>query len=69
MVPKGTPPEIVEKLHAAFAAVLHTKEVRDQLTELGIDPVGNTPAEFAAFLAADRDRFAKMFTYTGLKPE
>ena len=69
MGPKGTPAEIVQKLHAAFASVLQRPDVRGQLQELGVDPVGNSTAEFTAFLAADRDRFAKMFTYTGLKPE
>lgn len=69
MVPKGTPVEIVQKLQAAFASVLKKPEVRAQLQELGVDPVGNTTAEFTAFLAADRDRFARMFTYTGLQPE
>ncbi len=69
MVPKGTPPEIVQKLQAAFSAVLQKPDVRAQLQELGVDPVGNSTAEFTAFLAADRDRFAKMFTYTGLQPE
>ncbi len=69
MVPKGTPAEIVQKLQAAFASVLQKPEVRAQLQELGVDPVGNSTAEFTAFLAADRDRFAKMFAYTGLQPE
>lgn len=69
LVPKGTPAATVQKLHDAFVAVLNQPAVRNQLMELGIDPVGNTSAEFAAFLAADRDRFAKMFTYTGLQPE
>ena len=69
MVPKGTPADIVQKLQAGFAAVLKKPEVRAQLQELGVDPVGNSTAEFTAFLAADRDRFAKMFTYTGLQPE
>ena len=69
MVPKGTPAEIVQKIQAAFASVLQKPEVRAQLQELGVDPVGNSTAEFTAFLAADRDRFAKMFTYTGLQPE
>ena len=69
MVPAGTPAEIVQKLQAAFTAVLKRPDVRAQLLELGIDPVGSTTADFTAFLAADRDRFAKMFTYTGLKPE
>jgi tripartite-type tricarboxylate transporter receptor subunit TctC len=69
MVPKGTPPETVKSLHDAFVAVLRMDSVKAQLMELGIDPVGNSTAEFTKFLAEDRDRFAKMFTYTGLKPE
>lgn len=69
MVPAGTPAEIVQKLQAGFAAVLKKPDVRAQLMELGIDPVGSSTADFTAFLAADRDRFAKMFTYTGLKRE
>jgi hypothetical protein len=44
-------------------------DVRAQLQALGIDPAGDTTAEFRTFLAADRERFAKMFTYTGLRPE
>ncbi|MBS0546446.1 MAG: tripartite tricarboxylate transporter substrate binding protein [Proteobacteria bacterium] len=69
MVPAGTPADVVKRLQAGFAAVLKMPAVRAQLQELGIDPVGSTTAEFTAFLAADRDRFAKMFGYTGLKPE
>jgi tripartite-type tricarboxylate transporter receptor subunit TctC len=69
VVPKGTPPETVKSLHDAFVAVLRMDSVKAQLMELGIDPVGNSTAEFTKFLAEDRDRFAKMFTYTGLKPE
>jgi tripartite-type tricarboxylate transporter receptor subunit TctC len=69
LVPKGTPADVVRKIQAAFAAVLKLPAVRTQLMELGVDPVGSTSADFAAFLAADRDRFARMFTYTGLQPE
>lgn len=68
-VPAGTPTDIVDKLQTAFATVLKMPVVRAQLMELGVDPVGSTPAEFAAFLAEDRGRFARMFTSTGLKPE
>ena len=70
MVPEGTPAEIVQKL----AGRLRRRAPRSprcarSCMELGVDPVGNSTAEFTAFLAADRDRFAKMFAYTGLQPE
>ena len=67
--PARTPPEVVQKMQAEIAAVLSAPEVKSRLTAMGVDPVGNTPAEFRDFLAADRDRFARMFKLTGLQPE
>jgi tripartite-type tricarboxylate transporter receptor subunit TctC len=68
-VPARTPPEIVQRLQTEIAAVLKTPEVRDRLTKLGIEPVGDTSAEFRAFLVADQARFARMFHLAGLTPE
>ncbi|HZV92140.1 MAG TPA: tripartite tricarboxylate transporter substrate binding protein [Caldimonas sp.] len=68
-VPAHTPQPIVDQLQAAFAAVLKTPAVRDKLLGMGIVAVGDTPAEFKAFLEADRVRFAKMYKLTGLTPE
>jgi tripartite-type tricarboxylate transporter receptor subunit TctC len=69
MVPAGTPAATVQAIQAAFAATLQQPDIRAKLADIGIDPAGTTTAEFTAFLAADRERFAKMFSYTGLKPE
>lgn len=68
-VPAQTPGDIVETLQQQIAAVLREPERRSRLVGLGIDPVGSTPAEFKAFLAADRERFVRMFQASGLKPE
>lgn len=68
-VPSVTPAPIVAKLQAEFAAVLHSPEVRGRLATMGIDPVGNTSAEFRAYLEADRDRFASMYKIAKLTPE
>jgi len=68
-MPPRTPPELVERMQTEFTAVLAAPEVRERLQGMGIDPVANTPAEFRDFLAADRDRFAKMFRLTGLSTE
>jgi tripartite-type tricarboxylate transporter receptor subunit TctC len=53
-VPAKTPTPIVERLAAELAKVVLEPEIRDKLIWAGIEPVGNTPAEFAAFLAAER---------------
>ena len=69
LVPAKTPPEVVSRLQSEIAAVLAVPELRERLTALGVDPVGNSPAAFREFLVAERERFAKMFRLAGLVPE
>jgi tripartite-type tricarboxylate transporter receptor subunit TctC len=69
LVPAKTPPEIVDRLQSEIAAVLGTPDFRERLTALGVDPVGNTPAAFRDYLAAEKDRFARMYKLAGLTPE
>ena len=69
MVPGRTPPDIVQRLQADFAAVLALPEVRERLAALGVDPVGDTTAQFRDYLASERALFAQMYKYTGLTPE
>src|SRR5947209_4526856 len=50
VAPAGTPQNVVDKLHAETVKTLALPEVRRKFDELGIEPVGNTPAEFAAVI-------------------
>lgn len=49
-LPAGTPAPIAAQLQQALADVLKEDDVRQRLTDLGAQPIGSTPAEFAAFL-------------------
>jgi tripartite-type tricarboxylate transporter receptor subunit TctC len=69
MVPARTPADIVQRLQAAFAAVLKEPDVRTRLTEIGCDAVGDSTAAFKDFLAAERRRFEEMYKFSGLTPE
>jgi tripartite-type tricarboxylate transporter receptor subunit TctC len=51
--PAGTPPTIIDKIQGTFAKVLQDPELRERLAALGMYPVANKPAEFAAFLDTD----------------
>ena len=68
-LPAKTPTDVVDRLQQEIAAVLREPDRRTRLASIGIEPVGNTPAEFKAFLVADRERFVRMFQAAGLKPE
>jgi tripartite-type tricarboxylate transporter receptor subunit TctC len=58
--PAGTPPDIVKAIQENMAKVLADPTVRERLTSVGQEPVGNSPAEFAAQFKADVERFAKV---------
>jgi tripartite-type tricarboxylate transporter receptor subunit TctC len=53
----GIPPEAVKVLQQATAQALADPEIRDRFQRDGIEPVGSTPEEFAAFLKADRAKW------------
>lgn len=53
--PKGLPAPIAEKLAAASRRIVHDKDFREKnIDSFAYTPVGSSPAEFAAYLAADR---------------
>jgi len=56
-LPAGTPPAIVDELAADVAEIARQADTRDRLMEQGVEPVGNTPAEFAGFLDDERQRY------------
>jgi tripartite-type tricarboxylate transporter receptor subunit TctC len=51
--PAGTPAEIVARLAAETAKIVQQPAIREQIASLGGEPVGNTPAEFAAIVRGD----------------
>jgi tripartite-type tricarboxylate transporter receptor subunit TctC len=65
--PAGTPAPIVGKLHDAFVRAVHDPEVLKQFSEQGVEPVTNTPAEFAAFIVSETARLGKIIHEIGAK--
>jgi tripartite-type tricarboxylate transporter receptor subunit TctC len=66
IAPGKTPPAIIQKLNAEVKAVLSAPEVREQMLKLSFQPVLNTPAEFAAVLAAEEKRWRPVVEKAGL---
>jgi tripartite-type tricarboxylate transporter receptor subunit TctC len=67
VAPAGTPRDIIDKLHAETVKTLAMPEVRKKFDELGIEPVGNTPAEFAAVIRKEIPEWAKVIKDAGIK--
>ncbi|MBC9176913.1 Bug family tripartite tricarboxylate transporter substrate binding protein [Pseudoroseomonas ludipueritiae] len=58
--PAGTPPDFVNRVQAALAEVLRDPEVLSRLAQLGAEPIGSTPADFARFLQEGRVEAEKL---------
>jgi tripartite-type tricarboxylate transporter receptor subunit TctC len=69
VAPKGTPADIVQKLNVEVGRALKDPEFVSQLSKLGIDPLGSTPEEFAAFLRQEIPRWKQIVQDAGAKVE
>ncbi|HWH41018.1 MAG TPA: tripartite tricarboxylate transporter substrate binding protein [Usitatibacter sp.] len=66
-VPAKTPQPIVDRLHAEFTRALAMPDVRQKMVDLGAEPVGSTPAEFAALIRSEKDKYARVIKASGAK--
>ena len=66
---KNTPPAVVERIQREVAKVLATPEIAKRLTADGLEPVGSTPEQFRAFLAADKRKWGRVVKDAGVKAE
>jgi tripartite-type tricarboxylate transporter receptor subunit TctC len=69
VAPAGTPDVVIDKLNAAFVRAVRDPNVVRQMTEQGAEAVATTPAEFAAFIASETERFGKVVRAVGAKAE
>jgi tripartite-type tricarboxylate transporter receptor subunit TctC len=67
LAPAGTPNDVLDKLHAETVKVLAMPEVRKKFGELGLESVGNTPAEFAAVIKKETPEWAKVIRDAGIR--
>lgn len=58
--PAGTPQPIVERISSEVRSILAEPETNDWLVSMGYEPTGNTPADFAALIAADHARWVEV---------
>ena len=65
--PAGTPPAIVDRVAADFARVLATPEVRKRLSDIGLETIGSNPAEFAATVQKDYEKWGRVIRDAGIK--
>jgi tripartite-type tricarboxylate transporter receptor subunit TctC len=69
VAPPNTPQALCEHLSRAFAEIVNSPEVRKRLEPLSLRPVGSVPAEMAAFLRDERERWATVVKRANINAE
>ena len=67
--PAGMPDEVVAKLCKDFVAALNTDTVQQRLAKLAATPIGSSPKEFEAVIAADYEKWGPIIKAAGMKAE
>jgi tripartite-type tricarboxylate transporter receptor subunit TctC len=65
-VPAGTSPAIVARLSDAIVKVMHLPDVKERVQATGAVPVGDTPEQFATFMAKERARLGDVIAKSGI---
>lgn len=68
LAPAGTPKAIIDKLHTGVVRAVQNPELRKRLMNDGALPVGSSPVEFAAYIRAETDKWAKVIKAAGINP-
>lgn len=66
MVPAGTPPAVVRRIHQAIVKALAIPAVKERIVQIGSEPVGNSPEEFTAFIKSEFAVWAKVVKEAGI---
>ena len=67
VAPAGTPADVVQRLHQAFAQALNDPQTRTRFGQLMAEPVVTTPAAFGDFMAAERLKYEKVVKASGAR--
>ena len=67
LAPAATPKDIVNKLSTTIAGVLKLPDIQQRLIDLGFDPIGGSPEQFAANIKSETDKWARVIKNAGVK--
>jgi len=65
----GTPKPVIAKWNAELRRILKLPDIQERLKQLGSEPVGNSPEEFAKFVRAEHAKYARAIREAGVKVE
>jgi tripartite-type tricarboxylate transporter receptor subunit TctC len=67
--PAGTPPDIVNKINAEITKIVQMPDVRARILDIGAEPGPMKPAEYAAWVQSEVNKWTKLVKEAGIQPE
>ena len=67
--PRGTPPDIIEKLNKTVNAILADPAVKAKFADMGATLIMSSPADFGKYVAAETEKWGKVVKFSGVKPD
>jgi tripartite-type tricarboxylate transporter receptor subunit TctC len=67
--PKGTPPEIIDRLNREINAGLADPKIKARFADLALTPLARSPADFAKLVLDEAEKWGKVVKFAGIKPE
>ena len=69
LLPAGAPKEVIERLHKEIVRAIANPKIAQLYTNLGTQPLTNTPEEFLAFIKAEKDKWGKVIQTANIKAD
>ncbi len=69
LAPAGTPPAVIDRLNRGFVAVIRSPELAGQLGDDGVETIGSTPGELAAYMRTELEKWAKVVKAAGIEAQ
>ena len=63
----GTPQTVITRLHTELSIIMNQPELRERLAAAGVEPMINTPDEFAKYIASETARYARVIAASGAR--
>jgi tripartite-type tricarboxylate transporter receptor subunit TctC len=67
--PAGTPPDVIQEINRLVVKIVMLPDVKEKLAPLGVEPVGSSPEQLAAFLRSEMEKWSKVIRAAGIKPQ
>ena len=67
VAPTGTPPQIIQRIHAEFTAALNDESIKSQMRQNGMEPIATSIEGFDSYIKSETQKWAKVIKQANIK--